>query len=59
MFALEHFGMEPDLLVMAKGLASGFQLSAIAGRPEILDDQTPGAFVHTPSQTFFNIALDE
>jgi 4-aminobutyrate aminotransferase len=29
-FAFEHFGIEPDILVMAKGLASGMPLSAIA-----------------------------
>lgn len=30
-FALEHFGVTPDILVMAKGLGSGFPISGIAG----------------------------
>lgn len=35
-FCLEHAGLSPDILVMAKGLASGFPLSAIAAREEIM-----------------------
>lgn len=35
-FALEHFGVLPDILVMAKGLASGFPISAIAAPAEIM-----------------------
>jgi 4-aminobutyrate aminotransferase len=42
MFALEHEGVTPDIMVMAKGLASGFPLSAIAARPAIMDRWTPG-----------------
>lgn len=34
--------VEPDILVMAKGLASGFPLSAIATRAELSDQQIPG-----------------
>jgi len=34
--------VEPDILVMAKGLASGFPLSAIATRAELADQQDPG-----------------
>jgi 4-aminobutyrate aminotransferase len=36
-FASEHFGLEPDLVVCGKGLASGMPLSAIVARAEILD----------------------
>jgi len=42
MFALEASGVVPDIMVMAKGLASGFPLSGIAARPEIMDRWTPG-----------------
>jgi 4-aminobutyrate aminotransferase/(S)-3-amino-2-methylpropionate transaminase len=37
LFACEHFGVEPDLLVTAKSLAAGLPLSAITGRAEIMD----------------------
>ncbi len=42
-FALEHFGVVPDILVMAKGLASGMPLSAIAARREIMQKWQPGS----------------
>jgi 4-aminobutyrate aminotransferase/(S)-3-amino-2-methylpropionate transaminase len=42
-FAVEHEGVEPDLLVMAKSLAGGETLSAVTGRAEILDALPPGS----------------
>ena len=36
-FALEHFGVEPDLLTLAKSVAAGLPLSAVLGRAEIMD----------------------
>lgn len=36
-FALEHFDVVPDILVMAKGLASGFPLSGIAAPKHLMD----------------------
>ncbi len=42
-FALEHFGIDPDIIVMAKGIASGFPLSGIAARSEIMDKWIPGS----------------
>jgi 4-aminobutyrate aminotransferase len=42
MFAVEHGGVTPDIMVMAKGLASGFPLSGIATRPDIVARWTPG-----------------
>lgn len=36
-FAMEEWGVTPDILVMAKGLASGFPLSAIAARRELME----------------------
>ena len=37
MFACEHEGVEPDLIVTAKGIADGMPLSAVTGRAEIMD----------------------
>ncbi|MFL5802209.1 MAG: aspartate aminotransferase family protein [Roseiflexaceae bacterium] len=36
-FAMEHFGVTPDILLMAKGLASGLPLSGIAARRELME----------------------
>jgi 4-aminobutyrate aminotransferase / (S)-3-amino-2-methylpropionate transaminase / 5-aminovalerate transaminase len=37
MFAVEHFEVAPDILVMAKSIAGGLPLSAITGRAEVMD----------------------
>jgi 4-aminobutyrate aminotransferase/(S)-3-amino-2-methylpropionate transaminase len=37
MFASEHFGIVPDLVVTAKGIAGGLPLSAVTGRAEMMD----------------------
>ncbi|KAG8885787.1 hypothetical protein FRB97_009492 [Tulasnella sp. 331] len=42
MFFSEYSGVRPDIMVMAKGLANGFPLSAIVSRKEIMDKQKPG-----------------
>jgi 4-aminobutyrate aminotransferase len=42
MFAIEHYGIVPDLVLMAKSLAGGFPLSAVTGRTEIMDAANPG-----------------
>jgi len=42
LFALEHFGVDADLITMAKSLAGGFPLSALTGRAEIMDAAAPG-----------------
>jgi 4-aminobutyrate aminotransferase len=42
-FAYQHFGVEPDILVMAKGLASGFPLSGIAARAELMQRSPVGS----------------
>jgi 4-aminobutyrate aminotransferase/(S)-3-amino-2-methylpropionate transaminase len=41
-FAVEHAGIEPDLVTMAKSLAGGFPLSAVTGKAEIMDAPAPG-----------------
>jgi len=43
LFAVEHHAVRPDVLVMAKGLASGFPLAGIASRRELTDTQAPGS----------------
>src|SRR5690606_28589108 len=37
MFASELFGIEPDLVTTAKGIAGGMPLAAVTGRAEIMD----------------------
>jgi len=37
LFAFEHWGVEPDILCMAKGIASGMPLGAIVAREEVMD----------------------
>ena len=43
MFAMEHFDVEADLLVLAKSIAGGLPLSAVVGRASLMDDPHPGA----------------
>ena len=47
MFAFEHYGVDPDILVTAKGIADGFPLSAFTARPEIADAFKPGDHLST------------
>ncbi|HEX6509456.1 MAG TPA: 4-aminobutyrate--2-oxoglutarate transaminase [Chloroflexota bacterium] len=42
MFAVEHAGIEPDIMVLAKSLAAGIPLGAVVGRAEIMDAPGPG-----------------
>ncbi|HYD65936.1 aspartate aminotransferase family protein, partial [Azospirillum sp.] len=42
MFAIEHSGVVPDLMTMAKSLAGGFPLSALTGKAEIMDAPVAG-----------------
>ena len=41
-FAIEHSGITPDLVTVAKSLAAGFPLSAVVGRAEVMDAPDPG-----------------
>jgi 4-aminobutyrate aminotransferase len=43
MWAVEHWGVEPDILVAAKGIASGLPLGALVARAELMERWTPGA----------------
>jgi 4-aminobutyrate aminotransferase / (S)-3-amino-2-methylpropionate transaminase / 5-aminovalerate transaminase len=42
MFACEHYGIEPDMVVTAKSLGGGLPLAAVTGRAEIMDAPGPG-----------------
>jgi 4-aminobutyrate aminotransferase len=42
LFAMEHYGVVPDLMTMAKSLAGGMPLSAVCGRADIMDAPAPG-----------------
>jgi 4-aminobutyrate aminotransferase/(S)-3-amino-2-methylpropionate transaminase len=52
MFAIEHYGVEPDLLTLAKSIAGGLPLSAVVGKAEIMDalwdNAVGGTYVGNP-----------
>ena len=51
-FAIEHYGVEPDLITIAKSIAAGLPLSGVLGRAEIMDappdSAIGGTFVGNP-----------
>jgi 4-aminobutyrate aminotransferase len=47
MLAIEHYGIEPDIMAMAKGIASGFPLSCFIARDEIAGAFKPGDHLTT------------
>jgi 4-aminobutyrate aminotransferase/(S)-3-amino-2-methylpropionate transaminase len=47
LFAIEHYGVEPDIMTMAKGIADGFPLGAFTARPDVADAFTPGSHLST------------
>lgn len=49
MFGIEHSGVEPDLVAVAKSLAGGFPLSAVIGRANLMDAPEPGGLGGTYS----------
>ena len=64
MFAVEHFGVEPDLITVAKSIAAGVPISGVLGRAEIVDragDSTiGGTYVGSPLGCVAGLAvLDE
>ncbi len=47
LFAIEHYGVEPDIMTTAKGIADGFPLGAFTATPEIGDAFTVGSHLST------------
>ncbi len=43
MFAIEHYGVEPDVITMAKALANGLPLSAVVASEELMGNIYPGS----------------
>jgi 4-aminobutyrate aminotransferase-like enzyme len=43
LFAIEHYGVEPDLMTVAKSIAAGLPLSGVLGKAEIMDAAHDGA----------------
>ncbi len=43
LFAIEHYGVEPDLITLAKSIAGGLPLSGVLGKAEIMDAAHDGA----------------
>jgi 4-aminobutyrate aminotransferase / (S)-3-amino-2-methylpropionate transaminase / 5-aminovalerate transaminase len=52
MFAVEHYGVEPDLMTLAKSIAGGLPLSGVVGKAEIMDslwdNAVGGTYVGNP-----------
>lgn len=42
LFAMEHYGVQPDLVTVAKSLSGGLPLSAVCGRAKVMDAPAPG-----------------
>jgi 4-aminobutyrate aminotransferase/(S)-3-amino-2-methylpropionate transaminase len=49
MFGVEHSGVKPDMITIAKSLAGGFPLSAVVGRAAVIDAAEPGGLGGTYS----------
>jgi 4-aminobutyrate aminotransferase/(S)-3-amino-2-methylpropionate transaminase len=61
MFAIEHFGVEPDIITVAKSIAAGVPISGVLGRADIVDragDSTiGGTYVGSPLGCVAGIAV--
>ncbi|PWI32585.1 hypothetical protein DI392_14280 [Vibrio albus] len=64
LWAIEHYGIEPDLLIAAKGLSAGYApISALVGRQEVIDTLDPAQHLftysgHPPSCKVATFVLD-
>src|ERR1700683_717731 len=56
MFAVEDYNVEPDIMTMAKGIASGFPLGAFIAREDIADSFEPGDPMSTRGGNPFSCA---
>jgi 4-aminobutyrate aminotransferase/(S)-3-amino-2-methylpropionate transaminase len=46
-WGFEHYGVVPDLICCGKGISSGLPISAVIGRPEVMDLYPPGSMTST------------
>ena len=46
-WAFEHYGVSPDVICCGKGISSSLPLSAVIGRPDIMDQFPPGSMTST------------
>lgn len=49
MFAVEHDGVEPDLMIIAKSMGAGMPISGVVGRADVIDVPPPGTLGGTYS----------
>jgi len=49
MFAIEHYGIVPDFLLVGKSIAAGLPLSGVIGRADVMDAPVPGSLGGTYS----------
>jgi 4-aminobutyrate aminotransferase/(S)-3-amino-2-methylpropionate transaminase len=56
MFCMEHSGVEPDLITMAKGIAGGYPLAAVVGKAHMMDAPSPGGLGGTYAGSPVSIA---
>jgi len=47
MWGFEHYGIVPDLACLGKGISGSLPLSAVAGRPDVMDLHPPGSMTST------------
>jgi 4-aminobutyrate aminotransferase/(S)-3-amino-2-methylpropionate transaminase len=63
MFAIEHTGVEPDIMTMAKSMADGMPISAIVGTDKIMDASGPnslgGTYAGSPTACAAALAVFE
>ncbi len=48
-FAFQHYGITPDLIACGKGISSSLPLSAVIGRPDVMELYPPGSMTSTHS----------
>src|SRR5512147_1548838 len=47
LWGFEHYGIVPDLALFGKGISSSLPISAVAGRPDVMDLHPPGSMTST------------